>query len=671
MTRVLIGIFVAVALGMAGVIGAPWYAQNRAEHEVEASFAQIRQNGTTASHGKVAFDLWSRKLSIADVKIESATQPPASLTLGTITATGLSQPDAEHVTAASIEVGDVTMTGQLTGPSPLRLSYKLPQVVVKDYAGPTRFAALPAGAGMLETYRALAQQFVAISASSITVPRTTGTMEGGPSASPAEFSYSGLTFDGIKAGRIASYKLDEVAFTMSLQQPAGKFAASAQQPTGKVEKMQGRISSIVHQDIDANAILAVLNPDAAKDDRIYRVYGRVTTGAYEISSDAGVRMRMDGISADEFSVRPSRLQLPALIAALPTSPAAQPTSEQTHELMEKVAGIYEGMAIKNAEMRGLSIETPQGPVKLAALRFDLRDGKGDIAVEGFDGRAPNGPVKLGRFALKGFDFANLMHFGAKYAASGAKPAPADAVALFKLLDGVELKALTTPYKAGDKPVQIDNISLDWGQFVGPIPTKARLVAKMAGPLDPSNPALLPLLVAGIDTAAVDADLGLGWTESAGTFALQPFKFEVSNLVAASASASLAQVPRDVFTIDLQQATAAAAQIEAAGLELTLRDLGAVDVLVANYARGHGIPRDAARKELVDSIKAVGAQIAADNVDAAAAVDALSRFVERPRQTFTLKLSPRAKVPAMQLAQLIAIDPPSALAQFKIEAQTAP
>ena len=659
MNRIVAGVLVAIVLGTAAFLGVPWYAQNRAEREVEASFAQIRQNGATASHGRVVFDLWTRKLSIADVKIESATQPPASITLGSVTATGLSQPDQEHVTAASLEVSDVAMAAQIPGPSPLRLNYKLPQLVVKDYAGPVRFAAIPAGATLVETYRALAQQFAAISAASITVPRTTGTMEGGPSAGPAEFSYSGLSVDQIKAGRIGSYKLDELAFTMSPQQPAGK-----------TDKMQGRITDIVHHDVDANAIVAVLDPDAAKDDRTYRVYGRVTTGAYEVNSDSGVRMRMDGISADEFSVRPSRLQLPALFAALPASTAVQPTPEQTRELMDKIAGIYDGMALRNAEMRGLSIETPQGPIKLAALRFDLRDGKSDIAVEGFDGRSPNGPVKLGRFALKGFDLAGLMRLGSKYS-PGTKPAPADAVVLFKLLDGIELKALTAPYKAGDKPVQIDNITLDWGQYVGPIPTRARLVAKMAGPLDPSNPALLPLLVAGIDTAAFDADLGLGWTESTGRFAVSPFKLEVSNLVAASANVSLAQVPRDVFTIDLQQATTAAAQIEAEGLDFSLRDLGAVDVLVANYARGHGIPRDAARKALIDSIKAIGAQMTAANIDAASAVDALSRFVEKPRQTLTLKLSPRAKVPAIQLAQLIAIDPQSALAQFKIEAQTAP
>ncbi|CCD98683.1 hypothetical protein [Bradyrhizobium sp. STM 3809] len=671
MNRILIAIAAVVVLGIAGLVGIPWYAQARAEREVEASFAQIRQNGATASHGKVGFDLWSRKLTIADVKIESAAQPPASVTFGAITATGLSQPDSEHVAASSLEVSDVAITGQIPGPAALRVSYKLPQIVVKDYAGPARFAAVPAGGGLLESYRALIQQFVAINASALTIPRANGTMEGGPAAAgPAEFTYTGFTVENIKDGRIASYKLDEVAFTMSMQQPANKLAASSGQ-SGKVEKMQGRITDIVHRDIDAGAFLAVLDPDAAKDDSARRLYGRVTTGAYEVSSDAGVRMRMDGISLDEFSVRPSRLQLPALLAALPASSAAQPTPEQARELMERVAGIYEGIALKNAEMRGMTIETPQGPLKLSAIRVDLRDGKGDIALEGFDGLSPNGPVKLGRFALKGFDVAGLLRFAAKYAAQTAKPAAADAIVLLKLLDGVELKGLMAPYKAGDKPVRIETVSLDWGQFVGPIPTKARLVAKMAGPLDPSNPALLPLLVAGIDTAAVDADLGLGWTENASSFALEPFKLEVSNLVAASANVSLSQVPREVFTIDLQQATTAAAQIEASGLALTVRDLGVVDVLVANYARSHAIPRDAARKALVDSIKAIGAQVAADNADVAGAVDAVSRFVEKPRQTFTLKLSPRAKVPAMQLAQLIAMDPPSALAQFKIEAQTAP
>ena len=39
------------------------------------------------------------------------------------------------------------------------------------------------------------------------------------------------------------------------------------------------------------------------------------------------------------------------------------------------------------------------------------------------------------------------------------------------------------------------------------------------------------------------------------------------------------------------------------------------------------------------------------------------------QTLVIKLTPRAKAPALQLMQLLNTDPQSALAQFKIEAST--
>ena len=49
------------------------------------------------------------------------------------------------------------------------------------------------------------------------------------------------------------------------------------------------------------------------------------------------------------------------------------------------------------------------------------------------------------------------------------------------------------------------------------------------------------------------------------------------------------------------------------------------------------------------------------------IRAFSNFT--PGQTLKLKLSPRAKVPAMQLVQLLHTDPSIALAEFRIEAST--
>ena len=55
---------------------------------------------------------------------------------------------------------------------------------------------------------------------------------------------------------------------------------------------------------------------------------------------------------------------------------------------------------------------------------------------------------------------------------------------------------------------------------------------------------------------------------------------------------------------------------------------------------------------------------------AEAAEALVRFIETPRTALILKLTPRGKVPAMQLLQTFKTDPLTALSQFRIETSTA-
>jgi hypothetical protein len=114
----------------------------------------------------------------------------------------------------------------------------------------------------------------------------------------------------------------------------------------------------------------------------------------------------------------------------------------------------------------------------------------------------------------------------------------------------------------------------------------------------------------------------------------------------------------------------ATQIEAGTIELTVRDLGGVDLAVGHYARMQNISRDAARKAIVDDIRNSAATTGTSNPDAVAAAEALARFIETPRTTLTLKLTPLGKVPAMQLFQALKTDPLDALSKFRIEASTA-
>ncbi len=89
------------------------------------------------------------------------------------------------------------------------------------------------------------------------------------------------------------------------------------------------------------------------------------------------------------------------------------------------------------------------------------------------------------------------------------------------------------------------------------------------------------------------------------------------------------MPRQVFSANPAQAIGAAAEIEAGAIELTVRDLGGVDVGVAQYARTQNVSREAARKTLVESIRSNAATAAANNPDAVTAAEALARFVETP------------------------------------------
>ena len=661
MTRILIGLVAAIVIAVAGFFGFQLYTQRQAAAQIEAMFEQIRSTGAKASHGQVTFSLLKRTVTVADIEGETAAQPPVSVKIGSFTASGVSQPDATHVSADSVEADDIEVGAGMAAPAGFHISYKAPRITVKDYFGPLSLPQRPASSSIIDLYRFGLEQFAGISASSISVPSLAGTLDMRAAAPVgSEFTYSDFAIEGIKGGKIATMRCAAFDFTVNTQQ------------AGKTETLNGKLVNLVSSDIDATAMAAILDPQNANDDNYHRAYRQVSTGAYTIVSGQGPHLRMEGMTIDDVGLRPSRLQIPALLAMLPV-PGATPTPAQTRDMIEKLAGLYEGIRIGGIEIRGMSVDTPQGAVKLAATRLNLDNGKSDFAVEGFDAASPKGPVRVGRFALKSLDIANSLRILTLFSNPAQKPPPDQALRLLTVLGGVEVKGVVAPFKDTGRPVTIDNISLDWGQFVGPIPTKAHLIAKMTTPVDATDPTQKPLVAAGLDTLAIDGDLGAAWTETAKSFALDPVTIDIAGVAKASARVLLANVPRGVFSPNVQQAAAMAAQIEAGTLEVTLRDTGGVDLFVKQYARTQNVSADDARRAISDKIKASSASPtnSTANPDAVAIVDALARFVETPRQTLTLKLTPRAHVPALQLVQLLKTQPVDALAQFQVEVATGP
>jgi hypothetical protein len=657
MVKILIGLLTAAVVAVAGFFGFQLYTQHRIASQIDAAFEQIRAAGGKANHGKVSFDLLSRTIAVADIATESAVQPAVRLKIANLTVSGASQPDPARFSADNIEAADVEIGAGTTGAAGWLIDYKAPRVLIKNYSGPVSLPQPPAGASAIEIYRFILERFAAASATSIETPSIAGTINMAP-AMAANFTYTGSALRDIKDGKIATMQVERVNLTANTQQ------------AGKSQKLTAEIANIVSHDFDAAAAAVVLNPQNANDDSYHRFYGQTTAGPYTVSSDQGMQMRIDGVSIEDVAVRPSRLQLPALLAMLPAAGAPPPTPEQARALIDKIASIYGAIRIGKAEMRGLSVNTPQGPLTLAATRFNLEDGKiGEFAMEGMDGRTPKGPMKIGRFALKSLDVANFLRMSGQLSNPPQKPTPDQLLGLLALLGGVEVRGVAVPFMDTGKMVNLDSFELNWGQFVGPIPSRARLALKMTTPVDAKNPSMAALVAAGIDTITTDDDLGAAWTEPSGSFVFDPVKLQIGGVMDASARISLGHVRRQVFSFNPQQAATMAAQVEAGTIEFTLHDTGGVDLAVKQYARMQNLSPDAARQAIVDSIKTNSADTIAANPDAAVIVDALAAFIEQPGSTLTLKLTPRGAVQVIPLIQQAKADPPGALGQFQVEAST--
>ncbi|GLR92048.1 hypothetical protein [Bradyrhizobium iriomotense] len=650
MRRILIGLIALAVLAGGGWLGFNLYVQHRATAEVEAAFDQIRSRGGKASHGKVAFDLMTRTLTVEDIAVDPGQPPLAGVKVASVKAVGVRQSDEARFSADTIDVAGLELTlDGAAGPSKVKAAYRVPQITVTDYSGPARAQGTPASTSLVDAYRFALEQYASIAAASVTVPTVTVTMDTGSSAAGSgEVTYSGLAIRNINRGKVDKAKIDHAVFSFSAPHAA------------KPDKLTGELSDMIIEDADVNAVIAALDPDKANDDSYHRAYRQISTGPYVLTSTQGVRAQIDGITIEDLGFQPSKFRPADFLALLPKDPSAPQSPAQAREMMEKVAAMYEGMRVGKAEIRNLSIGTPQGTAKLNAIRY----AQGELALEGLDAPAPQGQFKMERFSLKSFSVASLMRWAAGLTAPGRAPSPDQMLGLFGVLAGAEIKGVVAPFKTTKKLVTIDTLSLDWGQMVGSIPSKAHVVAKFVTPTDPSDPKQLPF-----DKLAIDLDLGAAWTESSNSFALTPATLDIGGIAKAQLRITLSNVPRELFSSDPAQFMGQAAQVEAVALEFSVRDNGFVDSAVTQNARGRNVSRDEARRTLVDSVRVYRADVAAANPEAGTAADAIASFIETPGQTLVIKITPRAKVPLMQLMQLFNADPEGTLAQFNIEAST--
>jgi len=667
MRKLVTVVLAVVIVGTAGYFGALGWAQQRVEREVETGLAQMRASGGTVSHGPVEIELLPRKVRLTNVVAESTGDARAVLKIGRIVATGVGQPGAGRMSADRLEIEDLEFDGTIPVAAGVHVGWKIPRLDFEGYSGPTFLAAPGDGAASaVDAVRAALQQFTAVTAQKLTVPAMTvsATLPAGPPFS-AEYGYSGITLRDVGNGRVGATTVDRMVAVVNAPAVGGG-------PGGFTAEVDGMETL----DSDASPILAVLA--GSTDDQYRRVYRKATTGSYTLSFDtpqAPVRMTIEGATLEDATLKPSKFPLERMITLFGSLPrAGEPADpQQGLAILEMAAGFYEGIGIANFEMRGMKLVVPgQDDFRIGSLRMaGFENGRlAEMSLQGLDGKTPqNEPVKVGRFALKGLGMSELIRSAARLAAApGRNPDPEQLLGLLRVLDGIEMNDVVSPVAGNGKPVAIDTARISWGDYVGAFPTRVDAALRVTSPIKRGDGELFSKLVdAGMTTATLDVEAGVRWSEASGLLVLQPFTFKMPNLGEVEVKATVANVPRSALTLDPVAFMTAMAAAEAGPVEYSVRDLGVLDLVVADVARNQSLSTDEARRVVTEDALQPAEMFVAVAPELSGVVEALTRFFEAPGGKLRVTVTPKGHVQLMPAIETAQDNPLALLEKFRVEA----
>lgn len=666
MRKVVTAVLAIVIVATAGYFGARGWAQSRVEREVESSLAPVRASGGNVSHGPVEIELLRREVKLSDIVAETPGAAGTAFRIGRVVATGVGDPGSGRVSAARLEVEDLAFDGTLPFADGLHVTAKIPRLVFEGYSGPAAVPAAGGAASALDAVRAMLQQFTAVTAQRVTIPAMflSVALNGGPSRFSAEYGYSGVVARDIAGGRIGIATVDKLAAAVTAPgAPNG--------PGGFTTEIEGMETL----DADVTPVLALLAGSA--DDQYRRVYRKLTAGTYTVAfqtPQAPVRVTMDAFTAQDIALKPSKFPLERMIALFGTlpPPGQPPDPAQVLAALEMISGIYDGLRFGSVELRGMNATVSGQPdFRLGAFRMaGFENGRiADMAFEGVDTRTPqNEPVRIGRFALRGFAVSELMRTMGRIGAAGHQPSPDQMLALLQVLEGVEVQGMSVPAPAGapGQTVDVDTARLSWGEFVDAFPTRVDATLRVTAPIRREDGELFAKLAdAGMTTTTVDATAGLRWSEDSGVLTLQPFTVGAAGIGTIEVRAGVGNVPRAALTLDPAAFMTAIAAAEAGPVEYSLKDLGILDLMVADVARTRNLSADEARRTMMETATQPAAALVPLDPDLSGVADAVAQFLEAGGGTLTVTATPKGHVRLLPLIANARDNAAAVLGQFRI------
>jgi hypothetical protein len=207
-----------------------------------------------------------------------------------------------------------------------------------------------------------------------------------------------------------------------------------------------------------------------------------------------------------------------------------------------------------------------------------------------------------------------------------------------------------------------------GAFVGPLPSRVHATLRITGPIGAGDEQpFRQLAEAGFTSATLALDVGTEWNAESRAIVLSPGLIQVTNVASAEVKATLGNVQSTMFSTDPTAILIGSIQVELGPMEVTLHDLGGLDLVVTQIARARKLSPDAARQVLVETLTQPLASFAATNADFAALAEAVAKFAETPGGTLRVTATPKGRVTLMQAMAALKEAPATAFADFRVEA----
>lgn len=653
MRKIIAGFVLAIILGVPAIyFGVPLWAEHRARQRVDATFASLALSFGKASYGAVSYDAWARTLKIEDVAVQSSDSDGTSLKASQVVIVGADELQPGRMAADRIDIANAEIAGLRLGSDGPRTTYRMPKIAIERFAGPTSIERRPTAIAGAQTLLALFEAAAATNAAEIAIPALSATVaaraRGGSRDENLEYELSDLRLHDLSAGRITSTTIDHLALTGNVPE-TGSY-------TAEIEKLAA-------SDVDLSVMLPILDPAQRKDDGYRTVYRNASSGPYRISFNKSSTVRFDSVRLEDFALRPSKfsdLAMSNVQGLAASSPA------EAKALGERLASVYEGIRIARFEAQGIEARlSPMADAKAATIRLTtLEDGHvAELAIDGLDARsAPAEPLKIKHAALKDIDLARIARNAARVPPGGAQ-----AMHLLEMFRGVEIEGMKIPPQGTRSQVQIDTLSASWGKFAGLIPPQIRISSKIQTPIDPTtaDPGLRLFADGESKTLTIGFDLGAAWDKTTQTLAISPVSADIPGLYSATARMTLNNAPPALFSSDPAAVVQASTQLELGRIELSLRDLGGIEVMLTKIAKERQMSAADVRKSLAQTARA----LAATNPDLQTLAAAVARLLDTSGRTLNIALVPKQRLRIADAIDVGRTLPAALLSQFDIEAGT--